>query len=1304
MLCVVRVPGGVAVSDNASVLNATRNTANNAKYSISDSNYDVVGRLVETIDPMGMVTKFEYNNRDQRIKQTVAFGNPLASITESSFDAAGNVTEIRHPRYFDASDTEGHQLDKTTFTYDGANRNLTVTRAPGTPLAATSSTVYLWDGRVHKTIDPLNNETERLYVGCCDRTQVSENALGHGSISNADPEGRSYHSAFVADVAGHANYYNPTNATTYQESTTVYDGLGRAFRNTRWNVPQGQIDWNTVPAAGLNGVAASAGVTSQTFYDVNLTDGVGLNTAGGVAVTIPNTGATFNVNLTAAISKLASPPASGGASTSFATNAVGSATVSVNHDASSVTFQISDGAGRTVMSGQLNGPSHATPSGLLDWQCMTYDTTVSIVNYGTVQEIQSIDQANQISKTRTDAGGRTLESYDTLNKKSWAEYDPAGNVKKSRDPNNVGFDAVYDLLGRATSQTDTVGDVTSTSYDKAGNVKTQTDAKNKVTTTVYDVLGRTKGVTDRLTNETLYAYDLAGRMTSITDAQGKTTSYAYNALGAKTEETYPDHTGGNSGDATYGKVKFTYDPAGRMIRREDQKGDTVTFNHTMAGTITSRNYRTKANSPSGTIADSDTFTFDNLGRMLTAVSGRYSNTVTMNYDNYGRLKDESLTIAARTYTVTRAYDNRSRLTQLTYPNGSIVQRTYTTRSQLHTVRYLGTTVDTRTYDDGGRLGTSTYANGAVVSFAYRNDNLPTSIATTHAGSPNIGTYSYSWDANKNKTGETITSTMSGFGFSTGATGYDDEDRLQTWNRTNGTMNQAWTLSDVGNWDAFTSAGSTWNRTHSNAHEFTGFTGASTGTLAYDVKGNQTSRPSTLSAPALNLDWNFDNQLVGADTNGSAGSLEVTFEYDALGRRVSRSHSSGNVVYVHAGQQVIADYARGTAAASPSYRYVYADYVDEPILRHTGTGTTLPTTGDNALYYHRNQQYSIIGLTNAAGTLVERYSYTAYGTLGIYDSSGTVRTTSTYANRYTYTGREYDADLNLYHFRARWYDPATGGFISRDPLGYVDGMSLYRGYFGLELMDPHGLEPTGWHHPYCLYLGGQYCQPLFFLTSEQHTAAHDFLRSQGLYYGKSGRIKWQQMTDLQRRLAIFKSLKRAGLTVAEIAPYWDDIFKGANPGALTPRTGTPGKRIFLKGIGLAVGVTLDVLLDASTAYAAQPDPIWGVCKHKHVECLCRVLEYTYVEAHWWNLSPFESAGNLQRIANENPVNPIVENMGQMHFRHCKDLDQQIVDVKEEADVPGFRFVKVTSLSCEPKPATGPPELTPFDFDPWLPENR
>ena len=131
----------------------------------------------------------------------------------------------------------------------------------------------------------------------------------------------------------------------------------------------------------------------------------------------------------------------------------------------------------------------------------------------------------------------------------------------------------------------------------------------------------------------------------------------------------------------------------------------------------------------------------------------------------------------------------------------------------------------------------------------------------------------------------------------------------------------------------------------------------------------------------------------------------------------------------------------------------------PVAPATGSGRVIPARvrpQTSQTCYHRNQQYSIVGLTNAAGTLVERYTYSAYGTLGIYAANGTVRTSSTYANRYTYTGREWDAELRLYHFRARWYDPATGGFVSRDPLGYVDGMSLYRGYFGVKGVDPWGL--------------------------------------------------------------------------------------------------------------------------------------------------------------------------------------------------------------------------------------------------------
>jgi hypothetical protein len=56
-----------------------------------------------------------------------------------------------------------------------------------------------------------------------------------------------------------------------------------------------------------------------------------------------------------------------------------------------------------------------------------------------------------------------------------------------------------------------------------------------------------------------------------------------------------------------------------------------------------------------------------------------------------------------------------------------------------------------------------------------------------------------------------------------------------------------------------------------------------------------------------------------------------------------------------------------------------------------------------------------------------------------------------------------------YFRARYYDPDSGEFISRDPLEYVDGMSQYRGYMGLLGTDPNGMtviipgDGLHWHH-------------------------------------------------------------------------------------------------------------------------------------------------------------------------------------------------------------------------------------------------
>jgi len=179
-------------------------------------------------------------------------------------------------------------------------------------------------------------------------------------------------------------------------------------------------------------------------------------------------------------------------------------------------------------------------------------------------------------------------------------------------------------------------------------------------------------------------------------------------------------------------------------------------------------------------------------------------------------------------------------------------------------------------------------------------------------------------------------------------------------------------------------------------------------------------------------------------------VDVTYKFDTMGRRVFRDDATTAMVYVQLGQQTIADYTASTAASSPTYRNVYASYIDEPVLR-------FKPSGSESYYYHRNQQYSVIALTNGSAAIVERYAYSAYGVPTITNASGTLLPVGSIDNHYMYTGREWDQTLALYQYRARKYDANLGRFASRDPSGYRDGNSLVRAYFAPQNLDPTGLQ-------------------------------------------------------------------------------------------------------------------------------------------------------------------------------------------------------------------------------------------------------
>jgi hypothetical protein len=226
---------------------------------------------------------------------------------------------------------------------------------------------------------------------------------------------------------------------------------------------------------------------------------------------------------------------------------------------------------------------------------------------------------------------------------------------------------------------------------------------------------------------------------------------------------------------------------------------------------------------------------------------------------------------------------------------------------------------------------SSYNNGVSESRTYNTDNTLTSINFT--GAP-IGNLTYGWDANKNKTSEGISGTMSGYGFNVGGSGYDEEDRLVNWQRSDNNLNQAWNLSLVGDWNSITENSQTQSRTHGPTHELLSVAGQA---VQHDVKGNMTLipanlRPTTSGTPQpLSLTWDFDNRLVSADTNNDS-TADVFYKWDALGRRVYRDDGTTATVYVQSDQQTIADYTAGTAATSPTYTYVYASYIDEPVMR------------------------------------------------------------------------------------------------------------------------------------------------------------------------------------------------------------------------------------------------------------------------------------------------------------------------------------------------------------------------------------
>ena len=93
------------------------------------------------------------------------------------------------------------------------------------------------------------------------------------------------------------------------------------------------------------------------------------------------------------------------------------------------------------------------------------------------------------------------------------------------------------------------------------------------------------------------------------------------------------------------------------------------------------------------------------------------------------------------------------------------------------------------------------------------------------------------------------------------------------------------------------------------------------------------------------------------------------------------------------------------------------------------------------------------LSSSAGVLADTYGYDSFGALTV--------STGPLANPFQYTGRDYDPETGLQYYRARYYDPSLGHFISEDPVRFAAGSDfyIYAQNQPTNMFDPTGLKST-----------------------------------------------------------------------------------------------------------------------------------------------------------------------------------------------------------------------------------------------------
>jgi len=966
--------------------------------------YDADGRLLRHVDAFGKV--IEYDHRLASNQEIVT--DRLGHSRMFEYDSRGNVVR--------EVDALGNEMVRT---FDGEDNLLSETDALGN---TTSYSYSLFNDLVSVT-DPLGNVTAYSYDGTGrvltvtdPQGKVTTNTYdGKGNVvSTTEPTGAT--TSFTYD--GQGNVLSETDAASHTTSfaydgrgnlTSQVDALGTATSYT-YDGAGNQLSETTIRAL--------AGGSTETLVTSFVYDAVGRPTS----ITRPD-GSTTATGYNA-LGQVISTTDPLGRATSFTYDQLGRQTAtsypdgtreSRTYDAEGRLSTVTDRGGRVTTylydaAGRLKTTLFADGSSTE----RVYDAAGRLS--------ATIDARDNTTSYLYDAAGRRIRVINALGGQTDFVYDAAGNQIAVTDPNrhttSFGYDDAYRLVRTAFPD----GSERRTSYDVLGRRLTETDQAGKTTSFGYDALGRLVMVTDALGQVTSFVYDEMGNRVSQTDANGHTTSFEYDHLGRQTARVLPDGS----------RETFSYDMAGNLVTATDFLGRTTGFAYDDSNRMVTKSlvggpvvgYSYTPTGRRATVTDArgvTSYSYDDRDRLieLTNPDGRR---LAYGYDAAGNRTSLAAHMAGQVLTTGYTYDALNRLDVVTDMDGRVYDHSYDANGNRASLRYPNGVETNYTYDDLNRLTrleTATSGGDVVQSYAY---TLGAAGNRTRIDEYDGTGRSYGYDALYRLTGEGVTD-------GSGASVYE----------------KGFGYDPVGN----------------RLTQVT--TGAGAGMVSYSYD----ERDRLLVEGGQAYGWDADGRLT--EKNG-----EAVYGWDGEDRLRLVTLADGTLV----AHTYDADGVRQrTETTTPSGTTTAVDYLVDPsgpliqvVAETDGTTGSLAAyylRGDDLLavmrsaeggswesrFYHTDGLGSIRALTNEAGGVTDRYTFTAFGELLEHAGDD--------PNPYLFAGEALDPNSGFYYNRARWMDPKVGRFASLDPFGGVlsDPVSLHK-YLYAGDNPANAVDPTG----------------------------------------------------------------------------------------------------------------------------------------------------------------------------------------------------------------------------------------------------